>query len=85
MIFKDAAVHDHFESGRASFCRGGLMDDPLLHPYGSCADSNRGVHKLRHELRPAKNIDNIDVLRHLSKRGVHCLAQYLCLKRIDAE
>ena len=43
---------------------------------------NRLFHHLRHKFRPAEDIDDVDLLRHLAKRRISLLAQRLANQRI---
>src|SRR5271169_4787200 len=75
VLFQNAEVHHHEDSCIPRFFSSLLVNHVFLHPDRWNLQLNRLVHNLFYELRPPKNIHNVDLLRHLEQRSVGLLAQ----------
>src|SRR5579862_3204733 len=82
VIFKDAAVHHYEDACLARLFRGLLVDYAFLHPDGGNFQLDRLIYNLLDKLRAAKNIHDIDLLRHIEQRCVSLFAQAFLNLRI---
>ena len=82
MFLQNAEVHHNREPRITRFLRGDFMDYALLQPYRGNIQAYGFVDDLRHELRPAENVDEIDLLRNFSKTAVGPRSQNFSLIRI---
>jgi hypothetical protein len=70
VVLHDAPVHHNIQTGGAGLFGGFFMDDVLLHPDPFRADADGGIDDLRHVLRLAKDVHQIDRERDFFKRRV---------------
>src|SRR5207302_4860222 len=70
MFLQYAAVHHHEDSGFPRFLCRGLMFHFLLHPDAGNAELNGLVDKVRHKLRAAKDVYDVDLLGDIEQRGI---------------
>src|SRR6266851_6793911 len=75
VFFQNAAVHHHEYPGFARFLRRLLVNHVFLHPDRRNSQLNGLIHNFFHELRPAKNVHDVDLLRYLEQRSISLLAQ----------
>src|SRR6266849_3384903 len=70
VLFQNATVHDHENAGPPRFLRRLFVDHRFLHPDGGHRQPDRLVDDSLHILRPAENIDDIDLLRNVEQRRI---------------
>src|SRR6202050_1967681 len=75
VVLQNAAAHHHEDARLARFLGGLLVDHILLHPDRRNFQLNRLIDSFFHELRPAENVDDVNLLRHLKQRRISLLAQ----------
>lgn len=75
MFDEDAAVHHDEDSGLACFLRGFFVNDTFLHPNGGHFELDRLIDDFLNELRPAKDIDDVNFFRHVVQRPIGFLAE----------
>src|SRR5579872_676966 len=83
VFLQDTQVHHNEDSRFASFLSGFLVDDIFLHPDCGNFQFDCLIDNLFYKFGPAKNIDDVDFLRHVRQRGVCFLAKTFVDLRID--
>ena len=73
MFQKDAAVHHHEYSRLTRFLRCLLVHNLLLHPHGWHLELDSLVDDFL--IRPAEDVDDVDLFRHVEQRRVGFFAQ----------
>jgi hypothetical protein len=59
----------------SAHCRS-LVYDAKLHPDHIGSDRNRVFHHISHKLRSPKNIDDVNMERHITQAGIRLLAKH---------
>jgi len=80
-----AIVHDHVQTRRARPRGGVLIDDAVLEPDRARLDRDGVVDDRSHELRPPKDLDDVDGLRDLPQARIGTLTQHFVHIGIDRD
>ena len=68
MLDQDTAIHHDKDSGRTGFLCGFFVDNFFLHPDGGNFQLDRLINNFFHEFRPAKNVNDVDLLGNIEQR-----------------
>src|ERR1051326_4199699 len=75
VLLEDAAVHHHKNSGLAGLLCGLFMNHAFLQPDGWDLEPDGFIDHLRHKLRAAKHVYDIDLFAYPGERGYSFLSQ----------
>ncbi len=77
MFLQNTKIHHNEDSGLLRLFRSRLIDDSLLHPYRGSFQLNCLIDNFFDELRPPKNVDDVDLLRNIQQGGIGFFSQRL--------
>src|SRR5262249_59295794 len=77
VLLQDALALHHLQPRRPRLLRRRVVDDALLQPERLGPDGDGRRRHLRHRLRPAEDVHNVDLLRNVLQPGVRLLPQHL--------
>src|SRR6266576_7093959 len=65
VLLKDTSVHDYEDSSLAGFLGSFFVNHLFLHPHDRDLQLDRLIDHCFHELRPAKNVYDVDLFRYI--------------------